>query len=115
MCERRNVCVGFAFVTAAISSVAVLFCSILLGFVFHGIVAVVFDAVDRVVVIGGVCAAVFVIVVSIVSFVSVGWIVPDITMGGLIISIVIISIIFIMCEEVHGSGRSDSKVGLVLG
>ena len=95
-------------------SVAVLFCSILLGFVFHGIVAVVFGAVDGVVDIVGACAAIIVIVVSIVSVVPVGWIVPEVTMGGLIISIVIILIIFIKCEEVHGSGRSDSEVGLVI-
>ena len=93
---------------------AVLFYSILLGFVFHGIVAVVFGAVDGVVVIGA-CAAVVVIVVSIVSVVPVGWIVPDLTIGGLITSIVIILMIFIICEEVHGSGRNDSEVGLVLG
>ena len=115
MCKRRIFCIGFVFVTAAISSMAVLFCTILLGFVFHGIIAVVFDAVDGVVVVVGAFASVVVILVSIVSIVSVSWIVPDVTMGGLIISIVIILIIFIMCEEVHGSGRSDSKVGLVLG
>ena len=66
------ICIGFAFATAAIFSVAVLFCSILLSFVFHGIVAVVFDAVDGVVVVVvGACAAVIIIVVFIVSVVPV--------------------------------------------
>ena len=90
MYECRIVCVGLKFVIAAISSVAVLLCNIILCFVFHGIVAVVFGAVDGVVVVVGACTAIVVIVISIISVVPVGWIVPDVTMGGLIISIVII-------------------------